>query len=101
VKDGYNVITLKGLLMQNVIRTHLVQVGNSRGVRIPGILIKQLGLTDEIEMAVERGNLVIHAPRRPRRGWAGHFRKMAERGDDRAVIGDSSLSAWDEKEWQW
>ena len=87
--------------MQNVIRTHLVQIGNSRGVRIPGVLIKQLSLTDEIEMAVERGNLVIHTPRQSRRGWAGRFRKMAERKDDQALMGDSSLSTWDEKEWQW
>jgi antitoxin MazE len=87
--------------MQNVIKTHLVQVGNSRGVRIPGVLIKQLGLTDEIEMAVERGNLVIHTPHKPRRGWAGRFRKMTEQKDDQSIIDDSNLSTWDEKEWQW
>jgi antitoxin MazE len=87
--------------MQNVIRTHLVQVGNSRGVRIPGILIKQLGLTDEIEMAVERGNLVIHTQRKVRHGWSARFRKMAQRKDDKLLMDDPGMSTWDEKEWQW
>ena len=83
-------------------KTHIVRIGNSRGVRIPKPLLEQTGLQGEVEITAEYGALVIRSPTRPREGWAAAFREMARCGDD-ALIDEAtpSLSAWDLDEWEW
>ena len=83
-------------------KTRIVAIGNSQGIRIPKPLLEQTGLSGEVEIRVEDDSLVIRPAKRPRTGWAAAFQEMAERGDD-ALIDDAapSLSAWDEGEWEW
>ncbi len=84
----------------NTIRTRFVQVGNSRGLRIPKVIIEQLGLADEVEIAVQRDRLVIQAASRRRNGWDRKFAKMAEYGDD-ALLDKPVPTEWDKAEWRW
>ncbi len=84
----------------NTIRTQIVRVGNSRGIRIPRLLIDQLGLDNEVEIAVEGNHLVIRSLSRPRYGWDEQFRAMAIHGDDR-LLDKPAPTKWDRKEWQW
>ncbi len=86
--------------MSNAMKSHLVRIGNSRGVRIPKLWLEQLGLSDEVEMAVQADQLVIRSAHRPRQGWEDQFRLMHERGDDRPVE-EFPASAWDQHEWEW
>jgi antitoxin MazE len=86
--------------MANAATTHLIRIGNSRGVRIPKVWLEQLDLGDEVEMAVEADQLVIRSARRPRQGWEEQFKTMHARGDDRPVA-DLPASAWDRQEWEW
>lgn len=83
-------------------KTRIVRIGNSRGIRIPKPLLKEAGLGDEVELTSRRGALLIRRAGRPRDGWADAFRQMAKRGDD-ALFTDipPTLSDWDDKEWQW
>ena len=86
--------------MGNVTKSHLVRIGNSRGVRIPKVLLEQLGFSDEVEMAVQADQLVIRSARHAREGWEDQFRVMHERGDDRPIE-EFPASAWDEQQWEW
>jgi antitoxin MazE len=86
--------------MSNITRTHIVRIGNSRGLRIPKVWIEQLDLGEEVEMSVQADRLVIRSARRPREGWDEQFRAMHERGDDRLIEGFPA-STWDDKEWEW
>ena len=83
-------------------KTRIVPIGNSQGVRIPKPLLEQAGLAGEVEISAEGGALVIRPANKPRAGWTVAFREMARRGDD-ALLDDAapSLSAWDEGEWEW
>jgi antitoxin MazE len=83
-------------------KTRIVRIGNSQGIRIPKPLLEQTGLRGEVEVSAEDGTLVIRPARRPREGWADAFREMARRGDD-ALLDDAppSLSGWDEDQWEW
>ena len=86
----------------STMKTRIVRVGNSRGVRIPKVLLQQSGLPDEVTIEVEGNRLIIRPVSRPRAGWDEAFRKMALAGDDRLLDGDlPSTSRWDETEWQW
>lgn len=77
-------------------------IGNSQGIRIPRILLEQSGLQGEVELVVDGNQLIIRPAAPPRQGWAEEARLMAERGDDRLILGDElSPSDWDESEWEW
>jgi antitoxin component of MazEF toxin-antitoxin module len=40
-------------------KSRLVRIGNSRGVRLPKAIIAQAGLTDEVELGVRDGAIII------------------------------------------
>ncbi len=83
-------------------KTHIVRIGNSQGVRIPKPLLEQTGLCDEVEIIVQDDALVIRPIKKPRAGWAEAFEEMARRGDDALLDNVApSLSSWDEDEWEW
>jgi antitoxin component of MazEF toxin-antitoxin module len=42
-----------------VLKTRIVRIGNSRGIRIPKALLEQTGLTGQVELLVQGGQLVI------------------------------------------
>jgi antitoxin MazE len=85
-----------------VIRARIVQIGNSRGVRLPKHVLEQTRLSGEVELDVQQDHIVIRPARRPRAGWDEQFEAMAERGDDRWVTGDPPTPThWDETEWEW
>ena len=86
--------------MPSMIRSKVVKIGNSRGIRIPRPLLEQAGLTDEIEMTVEGNRLIVHAARQPRTGWAAQFAEMADKVDDHLLDGIVSTQ-WDQDEWTW
>ena len=83
-------------------KTRIVRIGNSQGVRIPKPLIEQAGLSGEVEISVQDGSLVIKPVARPRAGWAIAFEEMARRDDDAPIDqGSPTSTAWDEGEWEW
>ncbi|OFX20876.1 MAG: hypothetical protein A2V77_24505 [Anaeromyxobacter sp. RBG_16_69_14] len=78
-------------------RTHIVRVGNSKGVRIPKTMLAELRLDDEVELAVENQALVIRRVRKPREGWEEAFAAAG-----RQPLLDAALpTRFDESEWQW
>jgi antitoxin MazE len=81
-------------------KTHLVRIGNSRGVRLPKAIIAQAGLTDEVELGVRDGAVVIARATSARSGWADAARQMRQRDEDR-LLDPSTPTRFDEKEWQW
>ena len=82
-------------------RSRIIQVGNSRGVRLPKTVLEQAHLTEEIEIEVEADQVVIRSAHVPRQGWDEAFRRMAERGDDVLMDGTVTLTSFDESEWKW
>lgn len=88
--------------MKTAIKSRIVKIGNSQGIRIPKLLLDQLGFGTEVEIVVERNTLVIRPLAHPRQGWEEQFRAMATTGDDQLLDGDLvSLSSWDDAEWEW
>ena len=84
----------------NTVKTRIIKIGNSRGIRIPKLLIEQVGIGTEVEIAVEKDQLVVRSASSPRQGWDAQFRAMAEHGDDR-LLDTPVLTEWDSSEWKW
>ncbi len=83
-------------------RARVVKIGNSQGIRIPKPLLEQTGIMNDVELEVEKNQIIIRPFANPRAGWDGAFKSMSEKGDDILIIGDENVyHSWDEKEWQW
>ena len=82
-------------------KTRIVKIGNSQGIRIPKPVLEQTGLEGEVEIEVQEHSVVISRADRPRRNWDDAFRSMAEQGDDRPLDAPLTTSRWDEDEWEW
>ena len=82
------------------IRTRIIKIGNSRGIRIPRVIIDQVGLEGEVEISVQRDHLIIRPSSGPRDNWDEQFRAMAERGDDQ-LLDTPTPTQWDRDDWQW
>ena len=88
--------------MGNGLKTRIVRIGNSQGIRIPKILLEQAELSNEIEIEVQGDQLIVRSIHGTRKGWDEKFAEMAEQGDDRPLDSEvTSLSRWDKDEWEW
>ena len=81
-------------------KTRLVRIGNSRGVRLPKPLIVEAGLSEEVELRVREGAIVIAAMAPPRSGWAEAARQLRQREQD-VLLDPPVPTHFDETEWQW
>jgi antitoxin MazE len=90
------------MFMGNAVKSRIIKMGNSKGIRIPKPIMEQLALGEEVEMSVQGDQLVIRPGRRPRSGWEEQFELMAKHGDDRLLDEETpSSTRWDQDEWEW
>ena len=83
-----------------VTRTRIIRIGNSKGIRVPKMLLEHAQLPDEVELQAEHGRLIVRAARQARAGWAEAARAMRARGDDQLLDAPTS-NTFDDTEWQW
>jgi len=56
------------------VEVRLIDIGNSKGIRIPKAILKQVGLQDYVELEVQDDTLLLRPKRHPRAGWEEAFR---------------------------
>ena len=84
------------------VKTRIIQIGNSQGIRIPKPILEQLGFGKEVELEVLSDQLVVRSPHQPRHQWEEYFKTMAEVGDDQLLDDEPfTLTEWEEGEWEW
>jgi len=84
------------------LRTHLVKIGNSHGIRIPKAILQQIHLIDEIEIEVKRDYLIIKAAENQRTGWAEAFKLAATEGESPEDVEWEKASLTNDKgNWTW
>jgi len=82
-------------------KTRLVQIGNSRGVRLPAGVIEACGLGEELELHVDKGAVIIRPAHPVREGWEQAFEAMARAGDDAPLLDENTPNRFDDEEWTW
>ncbi len=91
-------------------KVNIIQIGNSKGVRIPKILLEQLHFEKSVEFQVLPEGLLlrpVHEKKEndspPRTGWNEVFQTaLTETGDDHREFADwnqAGLTEFDAKEW--
>jgi antitoxin MazE len=83
-------------------RARIVKIGNSQGIRIPKPLLEQTGIMEDVELDVDKDQIIIRPVANPRAGWDDAFNAMADKGDDMIIDEVENIShSWDDDEWQW
>ncbi len=83
-------------------RARIVKIGNSQGIRIPKPLLEQTGIMEDVELDVDKNQIIIRPVSNPRNGWDDAFKAMTDRGDDTIIDEAENIShSWDDDEWQW
>lgn len=86
--------------MGATIRTRIIKIGNSQGIRIPKILLEQSGIDTEVEIEVQGEHLIIRTAPQLRSGWEQAFAVMAEQHDD-VLLDEITTTDWAQVEWEW
>jgi antitoxin MazE len=81
-------------------RSQIIQIGNSQGVRLPKMLLEESRITGDVDLELHADGILIRNAQIPRAGWADAFKLMAENEDDEMLDARSSTK-FDRKEWQW
>ena len=69
--------------------TSIIQVGNSRGIRLPKGVLHKLNLKDKVEMIINDDELVIKSVvKKTRQGWNEAFAKMPIEKEDTLLLPD-------------
>lgn len=83
-------------------KANIVRIGNSKGIRLPRLVLEQCQLKDTVEIEVEGNVLIVRPAHVPRGNWARAFATMSDRKDDTLLDKDAKLAtAWDRSEWRW
>ena len=79
---------------------NIVQIGNSRGIRIPKSILEQCNIGSELSLEIENGKIVLEpVHQQPRSNWAEAFQQMHENSDDQLLISDNVDLEVDDWEW--
>jgi len=81
-------------------KTKIIAIGNSQGIRIPKAIIEQCEFNSSVEMKVVEGSLVLTPIKNIREGWAESFQAMAANGDDELLI-DDAIPTVEDEDWEW
>ena len=81
-------------------KTQIIQIGNSQGVRIPKGLLEDSRITGDVELELHPDGILIRNAQKARAGWDEAFKAMAENEDDELAVGSTSTE-FEKKEWQW
>ena len=83
-------------------KSRIVRIGNSQGIRLPKTLIEQTGLGEEIEIIIEGNRLIIAPAVHPRANWTASLKNMSRMGDDKMLDDDvQTPTMWEEDDWEW
>jgi antitoxin MazE len=82
------------------VKTRIVRIGNSQGIRVPKLLLEQAQLPAEVELRAEPGRLLVQAARGPRDGWSQAARAMRAHHEDR-LLDQPTATTFDTEEWTW
>ncbi len=81
-------------------KTRIVRIGNSQGVRIPKPLIEAAGLSEEVQLRIVESGIHIERMPAPRAGWGAAAEKLRARGED-GLLDEPPGTDFDDSGWVW
>lgn len=66
----------------------VINIGNSKGIRLSKTILEKYNINDKIELILEKGYIILKPKAEPRKNWDQAFKKMHENGDDQLLMDD-------------
>ena len=66
----------------------VVNIGNSKGIRLSKTILEKYNIQDKIEIILENDYIILKPQAEPRKNWEKAFKNMHENGDDQLLIDD-------------
>jgi antitoxin MazE len=64
----------------------IIKIGNSKGIRLPVVILNELNLNENDKVTVSlENNMIILKPYKPRLDWSNAFKEMHANGDDNLI----------------
>lgn len=82
------------------IKSAIVRIGNSQGIRIPKRLLEEAGIAGAVELRAEEGCIVVERAKNPRDGWEEAFKAADIDESGELLLGDFPNES-DKDEWTW
>ncbi len=79
-------------------KSKIVTIGNSQGIRIPKALLLEAELSGEVELSVCDQGLLISKSKQVRENWDSIFKQLAESDDGDLILPNSNEKRGD---WKW
>ena len=86
-------------LSTSLMNAKIVQIGNSKGLRLSKTLIEKYEIKDKVELVLLDDGILLKPIANPREGWDEQFKAMSEQQDDQLLI-DDVFSDEDLEEWK-
>jgi len=78
--------------------TAIIQIGNSKGLRLSKTILEKYHIKDKVELILEKGQIVLRPIDSPRKNWEEKFEEMAKNQDDQLlmtdVFNDENFDEW-------
>ncbi len=81
-------------------KSAIVKIGNSQGVRIPKRLLEEAGISGQVELRAEDGRIVVERTDHPRAGWEQAFDEADVDASGELLLGDFP-NEFDKDDWTW
>ena len=75
-------------MKENIMEISVINIGNSKGIRLPKAILEQYNISDTVELILEKGKIILKPKSIPRKGWEKSFKQMNANGDDKLMIND-------------
>ncbi|MBW7951809.1 MAG: AbrB/MazE/SpoVT family DNA-binding domain-containing protein [Chitinophagaceae bacterium] len=66
----------------------VINIGNSKGIRLPKSILEQYNISDTLELILEKGRIILKPKSVQRKGWEKSFKLMHTNGEDQLLIDD-------------
>ena len=81
-----------------IIEISIIQIGNSKGLRLSKTILEKYQIKDKVELVLEKGQIILRPIDSPRKDWEEKFKKMAINEDDqflmKDVFDDENFDEW-------
>ncbi len=71
----------------------LINIGTSRGIRIPSVILKEFNDLDTFDLKVEDNRIILDVIKNPRAGWVNKFKNSK---NDLLIDDVLDIKDWDE-----
>jgi antitoxin MazE len=80
----------------------LIDIGNSKGIRLPKPVIEACGIEKTMQLVIEDGKIIITPIKALRAGWNDAFKKPKTDKLDSVITEFSEISNdFDQNDWTW